>query len=541
MQDFFVDTAKTHLKDEEPSYRANCRAKAIEYDVWLFGENGENQQRFAEEIETRSGLTAFDPSTVPRAVVDLIAKSLNKDNGLTFVLGRGIVLASTVPPPLPPPPLPSPQVPVGQAPPPLPPAPPQSPPPPFPPPAPPPWCGGGIGVPLPQMRAVDGTVPPGVNASTRNLCLFSRRVLDERMAASACFTDADVDVTNGDFPFLSNAPPMPPTFRSAIDAEVQRLVQNTDPPPPPPRWRPTFYNSATVGRRLDAYADGTYTPFVKSVLAVLRAPTSTMNCAELCRSNASCLAYATRSDYASTDLSECVLLRGAGACTLRDFATQLSVAPDREDKTLQSQRCSLFTETRCIELPAIMPPDLARMVEQRPPVEATLTHALADAACAARTQTYQKFRSRLPAPETTLEVYATMAYAVRASLLSLLFAQSRCILASVCIESSRDISIYQALLAFESHSAKTASLLSGLRDHVVSVHLTGRGIRLVDLVASTTVRATAVCLSLRLTQVYTWLQPLCHAMRPLPPACFATPTRAPNRRHHPQTPASPPH
>ena len=424
-QDFFVGAAKTALRDEEPDYVADCRPQTIVYEIPLFGQTGEGQLRFAERMETRSGLTAFDPSQVPAAVTALIAHSLDDNNGLVYLPGRGIVLDSSISPPPPPPPPLRPGGSFPSAPPPNPPPPPYPPAnaPTPPPPTPPPWCGFGLGVPLPSTQVIlakEARIDTsGLVNSSRQLCLYSRRVLDASVDASHCFEDANHDARGGDLPTWTNAPPMPPTLQSGADRAMQRASHEKPPPPPPPRWKANFVGSAlaaTIGRRLDAYEDGKYTTFVESVLGVVSHPTTSIGCAEMCHSNETCLAYATRPNYATTEMMECVLLRGTGACALRDFATQLSVRASAKKSHANplSEECDLMSGRRCIELPQIMPPDRELMRSGKPSLEAVLTYPVARDACAARTEPWQAAANtdaRLPDPLTTLEAYATLAYA----------------------------------------------------------------------------------------------------------------------------------
>ena len=387
----------------------------MEYKIYLFGQAGEGQLRFAEELQTRSGLTAYNPVDVPKKVSQLIANSLNKNNGMAYVPGRGIVLDSTIPPPPPPPP----PVPPGGRPPhpsPLPNPPPWppggAPSPPSPPP--PQWCSSGIGVPLPTTPAVVGAAAGlDIKASTRDLCLYARRMLDARIDATNCFANADLDLTDRSlYPRVANAPPTPPTMESAMDAALKRATHaGALPPPPPPKWKPNFYTGNSIGRRLEAYDDGAFSTFTESILGVVGHPVTSIACAELCHSNTTCMAFATRPHYSTGDKMECVLMRSAGACTLRDFATQLSVRASARASDPFSQKCDLWSGKRCLELPAILPPDLGRIMHGRPPLEATITFDLARESCKSRTEKWQSWISVLPNPLSTLEAYATLAYA----------------------------------------------------------------------------------------------------------------------------------
>ena len=88
-----------HLALEvHPDYHAYCHSKDLTYDVYLFGPPGTNMRQFAEQMHIRSGLTAFDPSTVTHNVYDDFRNSLEQSDRLTYILYLGIALSSTLSP-----------------------------------------------------------------------------------------------------------------------------------------------------------------------------------------------------------------------------------------------------------------------------------------------------------------------------------------------------------------------------------------------------------------------------------------------------------
>ena len=387
---------------DDPSYVANCTPTTHLWNVRLFGESGEGQRRFAEQLEIRSGMTAFDPSKADRKIVSALENFFTKDDGIAYVPGRGIVLSTSVPPPPSPHPRNAQTFPPPPHPPPFPPN--KAPqPPPLPPPSPPPWCGMGLGWPLATVP-IDGKAETKMDETVRHVCAYARRVLDASITATACFGDRvdDVNVQGGDYPYLHNAPPTPPNFGSAMDAAAWDMAHSHPPPPPPIKFIPSFAYGHS-GRRLNAYEDGAYTEFEQSILSVTRAPVTRDGCAELCHSQSKCLAYTTRPQYEKNVKFECVLLRGTGACTLRDFATQLSVQATQSGTA--SQKCDVWSGQRCLELPSIMPPDISRMVANKPPIESTITYSIAQESCVARDSFDANGDNLTPHPLTAAEAF----------------------------------------------------------------------------------------------------------------------------------------
>lgn len=438
-QDFFTSASKAMLHLGRPDYIALCQEHVLEYEIMLFGERGENLRKFAEEMQTRNGLTAFDPSTVSPDVVKAIQSSIENNNGLAYVPGRGIVLSSDVSPPSPPPwdgrmqnthlvrnsirlQLP---------------APPSPPPSPNPPPA---WCGDGWGIPMQsmkhfkdvyQLRDYDGSVQ-------RDVCFFSRRVLDESMAADRCFAEANIPSDEIEAE-LANAPPMPPSLQEVID----RTLNPSRHPPPPPKlaYDPSFVTlkenlqSGLTGRRLELYDDAFVQSkvnirFKDAVIGRVKGTLTSIECGELCLRSSECYAFSTRDNYASDERGECVLLRHMGKCTLRDFATQLSTLPLLSWRSVYGQssllpksgeRCTFQSSRRCLQLPTTLPPDLNRVINQQQALEATITYKDARTICDQRTRanyihSENGMNSKLgtlglPNPQNDLEAYTAIAYA----------------------------------------------------------------------------------------------------------------------------------
>ena len=80
-QDIYTLVSKASLHNAHPDYYAYCHSEDLTYDVYLFGPAGTNLRQFAEQMQIRSGLTAFDPSTVTPDVYNDIRNSLDKSNG----------------------------------------------------------------------------------------------------------------------------------------------------------------------------------------------------------------------------------------------------------------------------------------------------------------------------------------------------------------------------------------------------------------------------------------------------------------------------
>ena len=97
-QDFFTLVSKASLHHVHPDYHAYCHSKDLTYDVYLFGPPGTNMRQFAEQMHIRSGLTAFDPSTVTHDVYDDFRNSLEQSDRLTYIPHLGIALSSTLSP-----------------------------------------------------------------------------------------------------------------------------------------------------------------------------------------------------------------------------------------------------------------------------------------------------------------------------------------------------------------------------------------------------------------------------------------------------------
>lgn len=412
-QDFFTDASKRLLAGKEPAYAADCRAERpgsnFTYDVYLFGQAGEARSGLAEELRARSGLTGVDWSTAPRQIEELVRKSLAGDDGLAYLPGRGIVLDTQVPPPPPPPPRPA-----------------QGPapvhhkswrPPPPPPPAARPaplWCGPGQGVPLPMVRAVKSyRGDPKVHGkrtrpitSTRDVCLYARRVLDAGVTASRCFEDSGLEtgalVRSGRVWGIP-ASRVGPDARTAAQilsdrAEFgagRRLAEYQAADGPQARRPYGAASGAAITHSL-----GSFQSLQRLLLGVAQGGATEERCADLCNANTSCLAFATRVDYlGGRDTGECLLLRGLGACSLRDFAAQLGEGvasaaqySARRGAAAPLGACVEDGSARCLRLPTLL--TNTRLGHGRASGEhagfqrsadAVLDHETARAACVSRT------------------------------------------------------------------------------------------------------------------------------------------------------------
>lgn len=187
--DFATDVARRELSidalgsDGFASARANCTAKTQIAYVPLF-EGGEALAVYSNYLRTRSGMTAINPiqcATFPQAC-RAITKVLETSPTLVYEVGKGFRHAYTGVPPSPPsPPFPPPGLKFREF---------EPPPPNSPPPSPPPYyegadeCAPIISAVAAGFDAGDPTLP---RDEDRDVCVYVRRILDERRETHDCF------------------------------------------------------------------------------------------------------------------------------------------------------------------------------------------------------------------------------------------------------------------------------------------------------------------------------------------------------------------
>ena len=214
-QDFATMISKREMSDTVLSQnygwersRANCSVKTTVIDVPLF-EGGDSLRAWVAGVRTRSGFTAIDPRvcTLYPEACGAIQRVLERAPTLVYVNGQFKHAYELTPPSPPSPPSPPPRTLSYRE---------VEPPPPSPPPLMPPPYYTGAGDCLPMITAIqagfdvnDPTLPVDEH---RSVCVYVRRILDERRPAFDCFHTAP-----------PSPPPPPPTSEDQLNEQQASL------------------------------------------------------------------------------------------------------------------------------------------------------------------------------------------------------------------------------------------------------------------------------------------------------------------------------